>query len=73
MIRWLKHSLIALDQLANAALLFGYPDETISSRAYREEWRIYPLIDALFFWDRDHCKSSLESEKQSLHLPEDAR
>lgn len=58
---WLKNMLIALDQLLNT-LLRGDPDETISSRAYRQRWRIVPLLDAVFWFDPDHCRTSFEAE-----------
>jgi hypothetical protein len=67
--------LIALDQLFNA-LLGGYADETLSSRSWRAEQkgllagRIFrPAIDALFFFDVDHCKSAFESELARAHMP----
>lgn len=50
---------VAFDQLANA-LIGGWADETISSRAFRQShkthWRIaYRVINFLFFWQKDHC------------------
>lgn len=72
---WLWQNLIAVDQLLNA-LLGGMADETLSSRAYRAEvkGRIFgkifrPLIDALFFFDKDHCFKSYLSELNRRHLP----
>lgn len=78
-----KAILIAWDQLINAHL-GGWPDETLSSRAWR--WhesgvRSWPLrmIDGLFFWDRDkatgkrHCELSFISEKEGRQLPPEAR
>jgi hypothetical protein len=59
--------LLAIDQLANA-LLGGWADETISSRAYRlqhgsRRWNLARLaIDALFFWQPDHCYEAYMSE-----------
>lgn len=72
-----KRILIALDQLVNAAF-GGWPDETISSRAWRWELsgkRNWPrrLIDGLFFWDRDHCRESYESERLGRQLPPEFR
>jgi hypothetical protein len=65
-LRYLLNILISLDQLANVILL-GAPDETLSSRAYRARNKpfgkiTYPLINFLFFWQDDHCKSAYESE-----------
>lgn len=72
----IKHILIALDQLVNA-IFNGWPDETISSRAWR--WhkngkRSWPCkaINALFF-DPDHCMESYESERLGRQLPPELR
>ena len=72
-----KKILIAVDQLINA-VCGGWPDETLSSRAHR--WhlsgkRSWPrkVIDALFFWDVDHCRESYESERQGRQLPPELR
>ena len=71
---------IAWDQLVNAHF-GGWPDETLSSRAYRlsKNGRHLPrkVIDALFFWDREggkrHCELSFESECKLKQLPPEAR
>lgn len=66
--------LIAFDQLVNAAL-GGWPDETLSSRCWREEQqglRAWPrkLVDALFFWQgAGHCKRAYEAEQKRLQFP----
>ena len=62
--------LVALDQLLNA-LLGGWCDETLSSRAWREGW--HKPIDLLFWWDTDHCFESYISERLRLQLPPEAR
>ena len=72
--------LIALDQLATA-LVGGYPDETLSSYAFRLEakgriaGRIFrPLIDWLFLWNGEgHCRAEYFAEKQRLQFPTDLR
>lgn len=69
--------LIALDQLANT-LLCGYADETLSSRAHRHALKgdcVWPekLINALFFWQKDHCKQAYESEVERTQLPPSMR
>ena len=73
---------IAWDQLVNAHF-GGWPDETLSSRAYRLSKKGKPLprkvIDALFFWDKDkksgkkHCELSFVSERDGRQLPPEAR
>ena len=78
----LLHIGIAIDQLAYVLLTLGAgsPDETLSAAAYRSEGsgkllgRIFrPLIDALFWFDPDHCRNSFESEVNRLHLPPEYR
>ena len=64
--------LIALDQLANA-IAGGHPDETFSARAHRTGSVLEPLIDALFFWQADHCFESYLSEKERKQLPPEYR
>lgn len=78
---WLS-LLIALDQLANA-LLWGYVDETLSSRAYRSaqlrtpakrRWRLAErLINGLFWRDRAgalrHCQLAYLGELAREHSP----
>ena len=76
----MKQLLIALDQLANTVVWikgdgFGYADETLSARAWRLRhqsgaWR---RIDRLFFFDKDHCRTSYESEVRRKHLPAEYR
>ena len=72
-----KAILIALDQLVNA-LAGGWPDETLSSRAWRwskDGKRDWPrkLVDGLLCWDKDHCRESYESERLRRQLPPELR
>lgn len=74
---YIKQLLIAFDQLLNT-LFRGYADETLSSRAYRhyrDGDRKWPkiLIDAVLFFDKDHCKASYESEILRRQLPPEMR
>lgn len=64
---WTRQVLIAGDQLLNA-LAFGWADETLSARCWRLRDRpgwglLRRLIDMLFFWDRNHCRESYDSER----------
>lgn len=69
---------IALDQLVNV-LAGGHPDETLSARAWRmrahtRAWRrAYRAINALFFWQADHCQAAYTSEWLRHHLPPEYR
>lgn len=74
--------LIAIDQQINA-LFWGFPDETISSRAYRcanldpkpkTRWIILEkAINGIFFWDKEanrhHCQLAYEGELQGRDFP----
>lgn len=65
--------LIAVDQLVNT-ILGGMADETLSARAWRNHMkgrRSWPvkIIDALFFWQTDHCREAYESEVERKQLP----
>lgn len=70
--RRLLNILIALDQLLFCLLTLGgsNPDETMSAAAWRLEkagrWQgklFRPLIDILFFFQKDHCKKSARAEQ----------
>jgi hypothetical protein len=74
------HILVALSQLGNT-LLGGYPDESMSARAWRTGRAgkvpgafTRPLIDFLFVVitlgrDKHHCRTAYESElrRKQLH------
>jgi hypothetical protein len=73
----IKQILIAIDQLLNT-LLGGWADETLSSRI----WRLYardklsgrilkPVIDTIFFFQKDHCYQAFLSEVNRRQLPRD--
>lgn len=71
--------LIALDQLLNA-LLFGFADETLSSRCYRADrdgkvfGRMFrPVIDTLFFWQERHCHQAYLEEVNRRQYPKHFR
>lgn len=79
---WWRAVFIALDQLVNA-LAGGWPDETISSRAWRWDLaraRSWPrrLLDGLALLlslggEREHCRASFESERLGRQLPPELR
>lgn len=66
----------ALSQFVNAVILNGDPDESISGRAYRrgtiggsKKWKaIMRVIDALFFFDPDHCCNSFYFDLNKARL-----
>lgn len=52
----------ALSQLLNVLLLDGHPNESLSGRAWHTQsvWRV--VIDALLWFDRDHCKVAYDND-----------
>ena len=71
-----KRVLIAIDQLANA-IAGGSPDETFSSRCWRQEqagsvmYGVFRrVVDTLFFFTPEHCKYSYISELNLNHFPD---
>jgi hypothetical protein len=80
--RYIIDILIAIDQLVTT-LVGGFPDETLSSYAYRLDvqgkpgGRIFrPIIDALFSWqgyEGGHCKDAYIAERARLQLPPEFR
>lgn len=75
---YIRHVFIALDQLCTT-IIGGWPDETLSSYAWRMDQQRKPwgflrrVIDTLFWWQRTpgHCERSYIAErKRSQHPPE---
>ena len=73
-----KNVLIGFDQTINCVVWikgdgFGLPDETLSARAWRLRGQssAWKRIDALLFFDHDHCRTSYESEMQRKQLPKE--
>ncbi len=78
MARYLINIFIAFDQLFTV-LVGGFPDETLSSYAYRMHvqnkpwgrvWR--PIIDWLFSWQKlpgGHCYDAYQAERTRYQLP----
>ncbi len=52
-----------LSRTFNAAFLGGSTHQTTSARAFIENWpRAQLWINALFFWEEDHCRTAWETE-----------
>lgn len=71
--------LVSLDQLCNA-FMGGWPDETLSSRFWRwhtDGVRSWPCrcLDRVAAWlgDKDHCRTSYESERTRRQFPPELR
>lgn len=78
--QYIKNVFIWIDQGINTIILFGYPDETLSSRFYRwyrDDKYKYPMIIldkiAVLLGDKNHCYNSYLSEKLNRQLPPEFR
>ena len=78
--QYIKNIFIWIDQGINTIILFGYPDETLSSRFYRwyrNDKCKYPMIIldkiAALLGDKNHCYNSYLSEKLNRQLPPEFR
>lgn len=54
----------ALSQLLNVLLLNGHPNESLSGRAWRTSSVWYIVIDAVLWFDPDHCMSAYLNDLQ---------
>ena len=70
--RWL-HFWIAIDQTLNALIGSGWADECLSSYYYRMQDRRMVIVDAIFFWQENHCKASYDNEMARKQLPIEMR
>ena len=60
---YLIRLLDSISQTLNVALLNGDANESISGRAYRENWATtVKIIDAVLFFDPDHCRNAYLSD-----------
>lgn len=71
----LRRLAIWVSQTTNV-LTGGMPDEMLCSRLWRGKEAgdksaavLVRVFDSIFFWDKDHCKSSYEDEVKRLHFP----
>lgn len=78
--QYIKNVFIWIDQGINTVILFGYPDETLSSRFYRwnrDSIYKYPMIIldkiATILGDKNHCYESYKSEELRRQFPPEFR
>lgn len=64
--------------IRDTSLPVVWADETLSSRCWR--WHLYGvrswpcrLVDMLFWWQKNHCRSAYESEREGRQLPPEMR
>ena len=68
-----KQFLIAVDQVVNTIIGSGWADETLSAYCWRKQLPTHKVIDAILFFDAQHCKSSFDSERMRLQSPVEER
>lgn len=54
------------------AVFGGMPVESVSGRSYREDKHHRHYINALFFWEENHCKSSHINDVKHADVLKDA-
>lgn len=70
---YLHYVFVAVDQLFNA-LSGGFPDETYSSRAWRErESHPFRVTVIDFILGENHCSNTWNWERMHMHSPEEFR
>jgi hypothetical protein len=76
---YILNILIGIDQFCTT-LIGGYPDETLSSYAYRMELQgarigkyVRPFIDGILFFDPNHCQQAWQSERDRRQSPPELR
>lgn len=56
---YLNNVWIAISQLLNVVFFGGVPNESISSRSYREPWsKSMWVINHIVFWQNNHCRGA---------------
>jgi len=48
----------AFSQLLNVLIFNGHPNESLSGRAWRTKSKWYKVIDALLWFDKNHCMTA---------------
>lgn len=63
--QYLRRTTLSLSQLVNTVVLRGYPNESIASRAYREQWKAREYIDKIYgLFGRDyHCMNEFLEQR----------
>lgn len=72
---WIHRLVVAISQLINT-IFGGMPDETVSSRVYREKYStggsfycfLELAINSFFFWEIDHCFLAWSDEVNRRHV-----
>lgn len=75
---YIKNVLVGVDQLFTT-IVGGYPDETLSSYAYRMQQQGKPwgfmarVINWIFFWQSNHCRGAFRDERERRQYPPELR
>jgi len=55
---WITKISSVTSATVNVLLFNGHPDESLSARAWRENRPVYKIINKIFFWEENHCRSA---------------
>jgi len=78
LIQYIFNVLLGFDQFVNTWFM-GFPDETLSARTYRLRnrnsfWKFtHLLINALLFFQKEHCKMAYIAELERKQSPMEER
>lgn len=81
-LHWFFQLLLVVDQALNALLFFlpgkVWADETLSARLHRTRQHLVSdllrhVVNAIFFWQENHCLESYESELLRRHVAPEYR
>jgi len=68
---------IAISQLANTLVWVGdtYADEMLCAKAWRLRYKgwgwLVIILDAIWFWDPEHCYKCYAEEMRRLYMPDE--
>lgn len=60
----LSQVLCLLSRMCNVIVFNGHENEMLSSRAYREVWKLEAVLNTIYFWEDNHCRNSFLWEEE---------
>lgn len=70
---YIHNLIISISQLINV-IFRGKPDETLSTRVWREERKLLVIvINSFFFWQNNHCRGAYYQEVNREHRHKEYR
>ena len=64
---YLNNIWIAISQLLNVVFCNGTPNESLSSRAYRQPWNVTMwFFNKAIFWQNNHCRGAFSHDLRTF-------